>query len=205
VYTAERKVAMNRKLAPLVAGLLLLAFSVTARADLVLKVTTTSADPTLGPVNGTITISDANRAAGVISAGAPSASITAYSLDATAAKAPFLPHVYTQADPSLFGALVLVPQNISPVDGRFVAPFTGDIFFGWIDTGLPQSLELTPTGPFSAKLIGTKTGSPSAFTNTVFVQAVPEPSSMLLLATGGISGLAYCANRLRSRWRKGNQ
>jgi hypothetical protein len=204
VYSAETKVAMNRKLAPLVAVLLLLAFGVTARADLVYKVTTTVADPTLGPVNGFFSISNAALAAGVISAGAPSADITNYSLDASAAKAPFLPHVYTPADPSLFGALVLVPQTLSPVDGRFVAPFTGDIFFGWIDTGLPQSLELKITGPSSALLIGTKTGSPTSFTDQVLIQAVPEPSSMLLLATGGISGLAYCATRLRSRWRKGN-
>jgi hypothetical protein len=197
---------MNRKLAPLVAGLLLLALGVTARADIMYKFTTSVADPTLGPVTGFFSISNAAFAAGSI---AKNADVTNYSLDATAAKAPFLSHVYTPADPSNFGAIVTGSIPISPVDGHFLGPYgpaQGTISFSWIDTGLPQALTFDATGPFTGELVGFKTGSPTTFTDQIVFQAVvvPEPSSMLLFVSGGISALVYCGTRLRSRWRKGN-
>jgi hypothetical protein len=115
VYSAERKVAMNRKLAPLVAGLLLLALGVTARADVVYDFTTSVAAPLAGPVTASFRVTDAAIGRGAITA----ADIITYSIDLPSAMSPFESTHYTPSN-SMLGPLP--PDHVDPTSGAPIIP-----------------------------------------------------------------------------------
>jgi hypothetical protein len=196
VYTAERKVAMNRKLAPLVAGLLLLALGVTARADVTYQITSAGTTDS-GPISGFIGFPASDVNAGLI----PTGIYTNYSIAMPSAVFPFVPHTFTSADAPIFGASVITPITVDPGTKQFTAPFTGTFGVNFLQAGILEGIVFDITGPDSADITVFRGTASEA---GVARLAVPEPSSMLLLVSGGISGLVYCGTRLRSRQRKGN-
>jgi hypothetical protein len=213
----ERKIAMKRKLVPLVACLLLLGLAVTAQADVIYTFTTTSPAPGAGPINGSFTVPNSAITKGFLQSG----DIDSFNFTAPGPTSPPFPvpgFVWNPGTtPASFGD-VLGTIPVDPVTGVFEPPF-GQNAEGFVEIvgfqgPVPYGFFLVATGPNTGAYLPSIFGQSSQGSGTFAVSTgnpvsppnigIPEPSSILLFSFAGISGLVYLGIRRRSRLRLGN-